>query len=103
NPRHLQQRLTKRKRQHRVVSRRRKKGSQNRKQAVCTLGRLSRRVAHQRANTLDQVTTRLANTKAVIVIEELNVAGLLTHHYPTQAIADVGFAAFRRQLRDKAT
>jgi putative transposase len=59
-------------------------------------------VSHQRANTLHQVTTRLAKTKAVIVIEDLYVAGMLKNHHLAQAIADVGFAAFRRQLLYKA-
>jgi len=101
NRRHVQRRLKTIKRQHRVVSRR-KKGSQHRKKAVRTLGTLSRRVANQRADTLQQLTTRLATTKAVIVIEELNVAGLLTHHHLAQAIAAVGFSACRRQLRFQA-
>jgi len=60
-------------------------------------------VAHQRKDTLQQLTTKLANTKAVIVIEELNVAGLLTHHHLAQAIAAVGFAECRRQLGYKAS
>jgi putative transposase len=59
-------------------------------------------VGNQRANTLHQVTTRLANTKSVIVIEDLQVAGMLTNHHLAQAIADVGFAAFRRHLTYKA-
>jgi len=88
-------------RQHRVVSRR-QQGSQHRQQAVRTLGRRSRRVAHQRANTLQQLTSRLANTTAVVVIEDLHVAGLLTNHRLAQAIADVGFAACRRQLTYQA-
>ena len=81
---------------------RRRKGSQHRKKAARTLGRRSRRIAHQRADTLQQLTTRLATTKAVIVIEELNVAGLLTHRHLAQAIADVGFSACTRQLRSQA-
>jgi putative transposase len=59
-------------------------------------------VSNQQANTLQQVTTRLANTKAVIVIEDLSVAGLLTNHHLAQALADVGFAEFRRHLLYKA-
>src|SRR5262249_57244148 len=69
---------------------------------VRSLGRRSRRVAHQRADTLLQLTTRLATTKAVLVIGELSVAGVLTHHHLAQAIADVGFSEFRRQLTYQA-
>jgi putative transposase len=101
NPRHLRSRLKTIKRLHRAVTRK-QNGSQNRKKAVHTLGKQYRRVANQRANTTHQVTTRLAKTKSVIVIEDLNVAGMLKNHHLAQAISDVGFAAFRRQLTYKA-
>ena len=45
---------------------------------------------------------RLAKTKSVVVIEDLNVAGMLKNHHLAQAIGDVGFAEFRRQLIYKA-
>jgi putative transposase len=60
------------------------------------------RVACQRANTVQHLTSRLAKTTAVVVIEDLHVSGMLTHHQLAQAIGDVGFGAFRRQLTDKA-
>ena len=101
NPRPLKRRLRKIKRLHRAVSRKRK-GSQNRKKAARRLGNEYRKVGHQRANTLHQVTTMLAKTKAVIVIEDLYVAGMLKNHHLAQAITDVGFAEFRRQLTYKA-
>jgi putative transposase len=101
NPRHLKQRLRKIKRCQRAISRKRK-GSHNRSKAVQRLADLHRRVANHRANTLHQFTTHLTKTKSVVVIEDLNVVGLLKNYHLAQAIADVGFAEFRRQLTYKA-
>ena len=101
NPRHLRSCLKQLKRCQRAVSRKRK-GSCNRKQAVRRLAALHRTVANQRANTLHQITSRLAKTKAVVVIEDLHVAGMLKNHHLAQAIGDVGFGAFRRRLTYKA-
>ena len=101
NPRYLKHCLKQLKRAQRVVSRRRK-GSRNRRKAVCKLAVLHRKVANQRADTLQQLTSRLAKTKAVVVIEDLNVAGMLRNHRLAQAIGDVGFGEFRRQLTYKA-
>ena len=102
NPRHLKRRLKKLKRLQRVVSRR-QKGSHNRKKAARKLAKLHRQITHQRHNTLHQVTTRLARTKAVLVIENLNVSGMLKNHHLAQAIGDVGFYEFKRQLLYKAS
>jgi putative transposase len=64
---------------------------------------LHRQIKNQRRNTLHQVTTSLAKTKSVLVIEDLNVAGMLKNHRLAQAIGDVGFAEFKRQLLYKAS
>src|SRR5262249_41279176 len=47
--------------------------------------------------------TRLARTKSVLVIEDLNVSGMLKNHHLAQAIGDVGFYEFKRQLLYKAS
>jgi putative transposase len=101
NPRHLKRRLKKLKRLQRVVSRR-QKGGKNRKKAVRKLAKLHRQIKNQRRNTLHQVTTKLAKTKSVLVIEDLYVSGMLKNHHLAQAIGDVGFAEFKRQLLYKA-
>jgi putative transposase len=101
NPRHLKRRLKKLKRLQRVVSRR-QKGSKNRKKAAKQLAKQHRQIRNQRHNTLHQVTTRLAKTKSVLVIEDLNVSGMLKNHRLAQAIGDVGFYEFKRQLLYKA-
>jgi putative transposase len=101
NPKPLKRRLKKLKRLHRAVTRK-PKGSRNRKKAAHRLGKAYRTVSNQRANTLHQVTTMLAKTKSVIVVEDLNVSGMLKNHHLAQAISDVGLAEFRRQLLYKA-
>ncbi len=101
NSRHLKRRLKKVKRLQRAVTRK-MRGSKNRHKAAQRLGRLHRRIANKRANTLHHLTTMLAKTKSVIVIEDLNVSGMLKNHHLAQAIGDVGFGEFRRQLLYKA-
>jgi putative transposase len=99
-PHHMRSCLKKLQRLQRTVSRK-PKGSRNRKKAVNKLARLHRRVANQRANTLHQLTSRLAKTNLVVVIEDLNVVGMLRNHHLAQAIGDMGFGEFRRQLTYK--
>ena len=101
NPKFLRQRLKKVKRLQRAVTRKRK-GSRNRRKAAQRLGKLHRKVANQRVNTLHQFTTMLAKTRSVVVLEDLNVSGMLKNHHLAQAISDVGFGEFRRQLLYKA-
>jgi putative transposase len=101
NPRQFKRHLKKLKRLHRVVSRR-KKGGKNRRKAAKRLAKLYRKIANQRKNTLHQVTTRLAKTKRTIVIEDLNVSGMLKNHHLAPAIADVGLYEFKRQLLYKS-
>jgi putative transposase len=103
NPRHLQRclkQLKQLKRLHRAVTRK-PKGSQNRKKAPRRLGAQYRTVANQRADTLQQLTSRLAKTKAVVVIEDRNVSGLLRNHRLAPAIADVGWASSAARWRTR--
>jgi len=97
NTRPPRRQLKKLKRLQRAVSRK-QKGSTCRKKAAGKPAKRLRNATNQRANTLHQVTTMLARTKPVVVMEDLNVSGLLTNHHPVHVIADVGFAEFRQQL-----
>ena len=100
NPRALKRNLGKIKRLQRIVSRR-QKGSRNREKAVSQLAKAHARVTNIRINTLHQVTSELAKTKSVIVIEDLNVSGMMKNHHLAQAIGDVGFSEFKEQLAYK--
>jgi len=100
NPHALRRAQTKIRRVQRCVARR-QKGSANRKKAVQQLARAHYRVANIRKEAVHQATSRLAKTKSVIVLEDLNVSGMLKNHHLAQAIADVGLYEFRRQLSYK--
>ena len=65
------------------------------------LGRAHARVANLRRDGLHKLTTRLAHEHGSIVVEDLNVAGMLRNRQLARHIADAGFAEIRRQLAYK--
>ena len=100
NPRALKSALTRIKRLQRIVSRR-QKGSANRQRAVRKLSKAHTHVANIRNDALHRATTILTKTKSAIVVEDLNVSGMLKNHHVAQAISDVGMYEFRQQLEYK--
>ena len=107
NPRALRRALKRLARRQRELHRRRP-GSRNRAQTRAKIARLHYRVACLRQDALHQATSRMvAKTKpdaerpSVIVIEDLNVAGMLQNHKLARAVADVGMGEFGRQLAYK--
>ena len=80
---------------------RKQKFSKNFKKASLRLARLHRRVRNIRHDFLHKVTTWLAKTKPVIVVEDLNVRGMSQNGHLSQAIYDVSWGMFRRMLEYK--
>jgi putative transposase len=99
-PKPLQQNLKRLKQRARKHSRK-QKGSQNRRKSALSLARLHHRIKNQRTDFLHKVTTRLAKTKSVIVVEDLNVRGMVRNRHLARHITDVGWGQFRRMLEYK--
>jgi putative transposase len=94
--------LRKLRRLNRAVSRKRS-GSRNRTKARMALARHHRRIRNQRRDALHKITTNLAKTKTVIVLEDLHVAGLARNRHVARRLHDQGWAEFQAQLAYKTT
>ncbi|QOC91252.1 IS607 family element RNA-guided endonuclease TnpB [Micromonospora craniellae] len=69
--------------------------------AQAQLGRAHARVANLRRDGMHKLTTRLTREHGTVVVEDLNVAGMLRNRRLARHIADAGFAEVRRQLAYK--
>ncbi len=77
------------------------KGSNNRKKSAVKLARLHRTNRNIRRDFLHKETTKLAKTKSVIVVEDLDVKKMLTNRALSRKISDAGWNECRRMLEYK--
>ena len=108
NPRHLSAAQTRMRALGRALSRKsgpdRRAGRRPSKRwehAAARLGRAHARVGNLRRDGLHKLTTRLAREHGTVVVEDLNVTGMLANRRLARHIADAGFAQIRRQLSYK--
>lgn len=82
---------------------RQKKGSNSRNKTKQLISKIHYKISCIRKDCLHKTTTLLAKTKqqGTIVIEDLNVSGMLKNKNLSRAISEVGFYEFRRQLEYK--
>jgi putative transposase len=100
NPRHLDRKAGNLARYQRRLARRRK-GSANRAKAGVKVARAHRKVRDARRDFLHRASTRLVRSAGTIVIEDLDVSGMVRNRRLARAISDCGWGEFRRQLEYK--
>jgi putative transposase len=76
-------------------------GSANRAKAVAKVARAHRKVRDARQDFLHRASTRLVRDNDLIVLEDLNVSGMIGNRRLARAISDCGWGEFRRQLAYK--
>jgi putative transposase len=110
NPRHLTAAQSRLRTLSRSLSRKtgpdrrtRRRPSKRWERAANRLGRAHARVGNLRRDGLHKLTTRLAAAHGTVVVEDLNVSGMLANRRLARHIADAGFAEIRRQLDYKTT
>ena len=81
---------------------RKTEGSQNWWKNTKKLAKAHYRAACQREDALHKITTKVAQTYALIGLEDLNVKGMMANHCLAQAVSDASFFEVKRQLLYKA-
>ena len=101
NPRHLERKARNLARYQRRLARC-QKGSANRVKAKAKVARAHRKVRAAREDFLHKASTRLVRDHDMIVIEDLNVKGMVRNGSLARAISDCGWGTFRRMIGYKA-
>ena len=100
NPRHLERKARHLARYQRRMARCRD-GSANRAKAAAKVARVHRKIRNARRDFLHRASTGLVRGSDLIVVEDLNVAGMVRNRHLARAISDCGWGEFRRQLAYK--
>lgn len=109
NPKHLEQAQKELRRLNRQASRRQgpdrrtqQRPSNRWRQTQARIARLHAYVANARRDGLHKLSTRLVRTHGTVVVEDLNVAGMVRNRRLARHVSGVGMAELRRQIEYKA-
>lgn len=82
---------------------RKKKGSKNRRKAKHHFAIFEERVADQRKDFLEKLSTKLITHHELIVLEDLSINNMVKNHHLAGSILDSSWGAFRDMLQRKAS
>lgn len=105
NPRFLQHSLKRLRIEKRTLQRRYKKGAPEQSKGFLkqklVVAKLYEKIANQRKDFLHKLTTAIVKQFDTIVLEDLNIKGMVQNKNLSRAISDVGWGEFERQIAYK--
>ena len=93
NPKHLKKHEKNLSRKQAKLARK-EKGSKSREKAIILVARVNERISNARQDFLHKLSRKIVNENQVVVVENLNVKGMIRNHNLAKAISDVGWGMF---------
>ena len=100
NHKHLKKKEKKLKHAQRLLSRSKKAGK-NRQKRKLKVAILHRKITNARIGNLHKISNQITNKNQVVIIEDLNVKGMMQNHCLAKHIGDASWGEFVRQLEYK--